>query len=603
MSKHAIGKIYERYISTLSYPLLIQAPLFYEVLFPNENRNKDLGSFYTPEYIASYFTNKAIAHLKDNGLNFLDAKIIDPACGSGMFLRNYAEVVTDINRPTVDKLNEFYQNIKGIDVDYGAFRTTQLSLALLYSALTDTVSSKANIINADAIEFFRKKSHHNQFSIVMCNPPYISSDRIEPEKREIYASFLGDQKSGRKFDMYLLFLKGSIDLLAPSGIGMFIVPHTLLTNSYGKNIRKYISENCEVLTVADLSNIQVFSGVGTYVLLMILRKKVASEISFVKTQIIKALDYPGHALERSLDSTAYKNSSYSIYYISQDNFKSSEWSLEDNISHEISRYIVDKNKPLAEFFTPGQGIVSGDDKLFIVDQPIKGEEGVYKKFIADRKMPFMAALDKPSGYMIYPYENNLLLGEDKLRNDYPKTWELIRRNKDKLEQRAGLGKRGWWSLTWPRLKSGIDRPKIISPNLILLPKFSIDLDGDYAITRSTYLAVHESMLKASRSYLDQYLKFYCCLLNSSAYLWQLRNYGRKYNNGYTKVEVNTVKATYIPDINDVDANVVDHLTKLFDNLHLVDDLARDDLLLEIDEISSSLYGLSSEQIQFMRSRL
>ncbi len=53
MSKHALSRIYEHYVSLLSVEQSSQDTLFPKL--PNEERNKAFGSFYTPQYISRFF--------------------------------------------------------------------------------------------------------------------------------------------------------------------------------------------------------------------------------------------------------------------------------------------------------------------------------------------------------------------------------------------------------------------------------------------------------------------------------------------------------------------------------------------------------------------
>ncbi|HEV3137327.1 MAG TPA: N-6 DNA methylase, partial [Pirellulales bacterium] len=83
ISKHALSRIYEHYVSILRNPDNEQMQLFPGL--SEELTNKSLGSYYTPQYIARFFARYVQEHTPPR--DFRDMKIVDPACGSGIFLR------------------------------------------------------------------------------------------------------------------------------------------------------------------------------------------------------------------------------------------------------------------------------------------------------------------------------------------------------------------------------------------------------------------------------------------------------------------------------------------------------------------------------------
>src|SRR5439155_22517170 len=91
ISKHALSRIYEKYVATLRDSDSPQLSLFREL--PQEVQDRSLGGVYTPQYIARFFAR----FLKDNHTPraFRTLRTIDPACGSGMFLRTLLEMQCD----------------------------------------------------------------------------------------------------------------------------------------------------------------------------------------------------------------------------------------------------------------------------------------------------------------------------------------------------------------------------------------------------------------------------------------------------------------------------------------------------------------------------
>jgi hypothetical protein len=87
MSKHALSKLYERYVTVMRDNRVVQLSMFPRG--SEEEWNRQLGSLYTPQYIANFFSRYLRARLP--GDQFINASIVDPACGSGIFLRSVLE--------------------------------------------------------------------------------------------------------------------------------------------------------------------------------------------------------------------------------------------------------------------------------------------------------------------------------------------------------------------------------------------------------------------------------------------------------------------------------------------------------------------------------
>ena len=81
MSKHALSRIYERYVAVMQQEESIQFSLFPAA--HEEAWNKQLGGIYTPQYIASFFARYLQSQLPPS--EFLLSRVADPACGSGVF--------------------------------------------------------------------------------------------------------------------------------------------------------------------------------------------------------------------------------------------------------------------------------------------------------------------------------------------------------------------------------------------------------------------------------------------------------------------------------------------------------------------------------------
>ena len=126
-SKHALSRIYEHYISLLRETDSPQSLLFGGM--PTEISNRAVGGIYTPQYIARFFSRFIRDNLTPRQFR-TNQDPLDPACGSGIFLRSLLELQCD---PLLDVVSsdveEAFSNVLGVDVDPSACHATRLSLA------------------------------------------------------------------------------------------------------------------------------------------------------------------------------------------------------------------------------------------------------------------------------------------------------------------------------------------------------------------------------------------------------------------------------------------------------------------------------------------
>jgi hypothetical protein len=224
ISKHALSRIYEQYVSLLRHDESSQLSLLPQL--PSEFSDKSQGAVYTPQFIARFFSRFLREHIPP--YQFKRLRTIDPACGSGIFLRTLLEFQCD---PTNDALRPelveaAFLNTVGLDRDPNAVAATQLSLSLLYLVLTDRLPTTLSVFQKDFLDPVPPPAEADApFEAVLTNPPFVSLDVQDLATRARLAERLGSQGSGR-IDLYLAFLKGTIEQLLPGGFGLFVLPHS-----------------------------------------------------------------------------------------------------------------------------------------------------------------------------------------------------------------------------------------------------------------------------------------------------------------------------------------------------------------------------------------
>ncbi|QNL18190.1 N-6 DNA methylase [Hyphobacterium sp. CCMP332] len=594
MSKHALSRIYEKYISLLYYTENEKdSQISFLPTLPSVAQPEKSGSVFTPQYIASFFSR----YLRDNTppRRFRQLKVIDPACGSGIFLRTVLEHQASpldfrVDRTSIDAA---FANIYGIDRDPNACSATRLSLALLHLVITDEIPSRPlQISNTDALDaFLNREVGVNSFDAVIANPPYIKLDHLNEADRDKISNVLGDLKEQR-VDSYLAFVAMAMHIARPGGFVCLVLPQAFLSSRNASKVRSWISKEFTVRLCADLSSLDVFSGVGAYTLLLIL-EKVGPRQSQVRATIAKIADYVGPALQACLDGRAVDTPYYSVFDVEQDYFDKVNWVLLSPEENRLDR-LLNSHKTLSVYMSVKQGFVTGADKVFIrskKDIPLK-ERAVWLDYLKDREISRYELPKNVNSVVFFPFQNGKPLEEKELKELYPKSYEYLLSHKGILEKRGAVSRHAnpWWRPVRPRGPDVMCRPKIVCPHLMLVPRFGIDRRGSFAVS-------HTPMVLGRDADDDNHvlLNYFAAVLNSSVARWYLNTHAPRYSKGYVRIEVASLKAMPVPNPKNVPISTLKTISDKIDDQNCNEKERQ----IELDEIISDLFGLDIELKRYL----
>ena len=361
-------------------------------------------------------------------------------------------------------------------------------------------------------------------------------------------------------------------------------------------MREELAKKASILCLADLSAINVFKDTGIYTLLLIFQKN-SKKIDQMKAEepeaiLVKCQDFVERALQSVLDNIEVNRPSYSVYRVSQNFFKSKHWAVvsQSELNLENKYKLFPK---IGDFLDVSLGFVTSADPVFIrtlKDIP-KKEKEIYIPYLPDREMMSYAVPEETGKFVFYPYINNKLLTEEELQSRFPQTWEYLLASKELLKKKYKLH---WWKPFILTAPEKLKRPKIVTPNLTISPRFSIDLESKYAITRSPFFYLKEKIGKDNVGNEKDVLKFFVAVLNSSACYWYISNHSHKFGKGYAKLEPKTLKLTPVPQP-DTSFIKVRQIIDLVDKRLMTDGRKAIELEIELDNLVADLYDLSEDE--------
>ena len=146
----------------------------------------------------------------------------------------------------------------------------------------------------------------------------------------------------------------------------------------------------------------------------------------VQATIIKCQDLVGQALQDAIEGKRIEGKFYSIQTVEQSTFKSQGW-----IVLAPAESAMDKRMrslpPLEEFLEIREGIVTGADRIFIIDskEVPDDEQSLFIPLLHDREMEAYTVPKRTSQSVFFPYFEGSKVNERSLRRDFPKTWEYL----------------------------------------------------------------------------------------------------------------------------------------------------------------------------------
>jgi hypothetical protein len=255
----------------------------YEQFLHAEGKGKKVGAYYTPEYLADYLISEmsSVEPLREG------MKVLDPACGSGVFLvLIYARLIemrlaqTEASTLPLPELQELLKHIYGIEREPDACNVTEFSLILMLLHYADVSEFLHD-------EHFKLPSLHNThifqcdffddsspvwtqgmlFDWIIGNPPWIvANDPNEPQP--LAAAWIDAYRKQQPVDNYSVaeaFNWRVLSLLSSTGYVGLILPAALLYNLEARKYRQFFFELCEVRRMTNFSNLrgELFEGKAT----------------------------------------------------------------------------------------------------------------------------------------------------------------------------------------------------------------------------------------------------------------------------------------------------------------------------------------------------
>lgn len=554
VSVTVLGHIFEQSIADVER---LQAQARGEASEPEKTsgttgRRKRDGVVYTPDYIARFIVAETLgAHLDEVFADVLRAhakagadisdyekiswrrksaeleawqayrdrlktlRIVDPACGSGVFLiMAFDFLKAELSRAN-DKIAELEgkdrhiqdlldpdseiltNNLFGVDVNEESIEIAKLSLWIKTARrgkvldsldgnlrVGDSLIEDSNFAYLDHAftweTAFPKVFAEGGFDVVLGNPPYVRMEFLKALKPYLEKRY---EVVSDRADLYCYFYERGLRLLKPGGRLGFISSNTFFKTGSGKPLRDYLLREATIESVVDFGDLQVFEGVTTYPAILTMKRGAAPKEHELRFWKVGMLPQDNFLATWEAAAGPYPQAALGT----------GSWELENSSLRALRDKIRKGKKTLKEVYgSPCRGIVTGLNESFVIDSATKERLCAEDPRSSELLKPFLEGKDtkrwraEPRGlWLIYIPKNRIAI------DDYPAIRDWLLPFKDRLEKRAT--KQEWFELQQAQeaYVPYFEGPKVIYPHFSQGRKFLSDTAGYYANNKCFFVPTHD----------------------------------------------------------------------------------------------------------------
>ncbi len=612
----------------------------------SEEHRKLLGTHYTPDPIVDYIVRRILRPLLESSNCVQDIRVLDPACGSGLFLLKAYDIIAEHWRIVFGSFGPkearhiLENSLFGIDIDDRAVSATRRHLLEKVSFLeSDVPKLDKNIVVGDALalklpatQFGLDYQNSNEtvvhphfekrtFDCIVGNPPYVRIQNTALEKREHYTSAYVTA-SGR-FDVAALFLELSEYLLKDQGKLGFIVSNKILGTSGAKKLRTFLLTHFAIDEIVDLSDTKLFEAAVLPMILIATRSKnnghhiAYSSVTESHSEVTKPIQTDNLlSLIESFQipfeaNVSFANRVFQVqrFYANLPSVRASVWTFHNESENRLlSKLRLNSAHTLSEIVEKiSVGLKTTADGVFI--KPMTKDFIKLKGLESDLIFPLLEShnikrwrysWDSESDlFVLYPHveQNGKVLPID--LDAFPHAKEYLEANRSQLEGRTYLSDsaRRWYEIWVHQSPTDFRQRKIITPDISSHNRFALD-DGAFFVNGTCFYLILKD--KSDRSYFSilgllnsKVIEYFHKTTSANSLYAKRFRYWSSYIGSYPVAK----RLFNSPELNSA---IVKNVSRL---LATTADMERIELEKENDHLCYQLFDLTEGEIQEIESTL
>lgn len=308
------------------------------------------------------------------------------------------------------------------------------------------------------------------FDIVLANPPYVRQEIVKQQMGAPYKDALVKAYplvGNGTADLYVYFYARALQLLRPGGMLAFISPNKWFRTAYGAKLRAHITATCEVRSITDFGELPIFETAATFPMVFVACKHFGAKNDVVRFTQVANLGAPYPDVRAVIAQCGA--------VLPPDALNGDNWTLTDATTATRLRTMAAAGVPLGEYVR-GQiyrGVLTGCNEAFyltgaqkdaLIAQDLRSAELIKSLAVGDDVRRWRV-VDKARWMIVTPIGVNI--------DHYPAILAHLQQFQAQLEKRYDKGKY-WWELRACNYYNKFDVPKIVYPQIMLEPRFTLD---------------------------------------------------------------------------------------------------------------------------------
>lgn len=498
---------------------------------------KKSGSERTPDEIIRYMLD-IIGYNKDEANS---KSIVDPACGTGTFIKQITQIFIDGLHAT-DSITEkllVQKLIRAYDTKPSNVFATKIVIVgtLIENKLVNDISVVCELMKDLPVycEDFLYCNEKTDF--VIGNPPYIRLQNLPLEYRDYIKNHFVSA-TGR-FDIFTCFMEHGDKILNEHGRMCLITSNKYLTANYGVGIRNYLSKTGHVRKIVDLFDTKFF-GAAVLPAIIVCENGMDTDVEYIgiktSTQTANAhcnnatelFQYAENKMESDKVVVSFGEDSDINFEIAHSNVKIPKggftWNFSSDNENDIKTKMENNRQcSLKDLFDICVGIKTTADTVFV--KPMTASFVKERKFENDVVYPLIQSFNvnrwkitwgenKKDRYILYPHrEKNGNMQAIPL-NEIPNAAQYLLEQEDVLRKRTYLTEsktREWYECWVPQKISKFQQTKIVTRDIVSENSFALDESGRLCQGNTFFLTKKESIFSINYVGLNEH-QYYCFIL-------------------------------------------------------------------------------------------